>query len=395
MISPAHDSKDAATAHTAGAEIVFDSVTKSYPGQATPAVDALSLTIPAGELVAFVGPSGCGKTTSLKMINRLIKPSHGRILINGMDAARKNPTELRREIGYVIQGGGLLPHMSIADNVALVPKMLGWDKKRISARTDELLEMVGLDPSIYRERYPRELSGGQQQRVGVARGLAGDPPIVLMDEPFGAVDPITRARLQDELVNIQSELGKTIVCVTHDIDEAIKLGHRILIFEPGAHIAQYDTPQTILANPANDFVEDFIGSNSALKQLNLRRIDELELWQPSVGRVGEDVGSIAKQMRAQNHDTVVILDSHDRPREWITLRQLMRHSVVPQPTTQLSTVVDSRSTVADAMSAMLASSHGGAMVTKRGKFKGILLYDTVNEYIRQLNAERSGANNEV
>lgn len=275
-----------------GAEIVFEGVTKAYPGQDEPAVDNLNLTIPAGELVAFVGPSGCGKTTSLKMINRLVEPSGGKILINGEDVTKKNPTELRRDIGYVIQGGGLLPHMSVADNIALVPKMKKWDEKKITKRTDELLDMVGLDPSIYRDRYPRELSGGQQQRVGVARGLAADPPVVLMDEPFGAVDPITRARLQDELVSIQSELGKTIVCVTHDIDEAMKLGHRILIFEPGAKISQYDTPENVLANPANNFVEDFIGSGSALKQLNLHRVSEMELIQPPKAYIGEDAADV-------------------------------------------------------------------------------------------------------
>lgn len=193
---------------TAGASLEFKNITKQYRGQQSPAVDNLSLKIPAGELVAFVGPSGCGKTTSLKMINRLVEPTSGQILINGDDAIKRNPTELRRQIGYVIQGGGLLPHISVADNIAIVPSLLKWPKDKIAKRTDELLDMVGLDPSIYRDRFPRELSGGQQQRVGVARGLAADPPVVLMDEPFGAVDPITRARLQDELVNIRLSLAR-------------------------------------------------------------------------------------------------------------------------------------------------------------------------------------------
>src|SRR5699024_7949685 len=231
--------------NTAGASIEFKNITKRYRGQDTPAVDNLSLEIPAGELVAFVGPSGCGKTTSLKMINRLVEPTTGQILINGDDAIKRNPTESRRQIGYVIQGGGLLPHISVADNIALVPSLLKWPKAKISKRTDELLEMVDLDPSIYRDRFPRELSGGQQQRLGVARGLAADPPVVLMVEPYGALDPITRARLQDELVNIQSELRKTIVSVTHNLDEAIKLGHRILILEPDAPIAPSNTPQQL------------------------------------------------------------------------------------------------------------------------------------------------------
>lgn len=380
-------SSPVSASETSGAEIVFDHVTKSYPGQKSPAVKELSFRIPAGELVAFVGPSGCGKTTSLKMINRLVEPTSGEIRINGEDVTKKDSTQLRRDIGYVIQGGGLIPHMSVADNIALVPKLKKWNNNKISQRTDELLDMVGLDPSIYRDRFPRELSGGQQQRVGVARGLAADPPVVLMDEPFGAVDPITRTHLQDELVNIQSELKKTVVCVTHDIDEAIKLGHRILIFEPGAQISQYDTPENILAAPANDFVEDFIGSGSALKQLNLRRADELELWSPPIGRIGEKTADVLERLDTAGEGTVVILDEHDHPREWITKRQLSRFEFIPDPTIELSSVVEARSTLNDAMSAMLASSHGGAMVTRRGKFQGVLLYDTVNDYIRQINSD--------
>ena len=387
-------SRPVSTSQTSGAEIVFDHVTKSYPGQKSPAVKDLSFRIPAGELVAFVGPSGCGKTTSLKMINRLVEPTGGEIRINGEDVTKKNPTQLRRDIGYVIQGGGLIPHMSVADNIALVPKLKKWNNDKISRRTEELLDMVGLDPAIYRDRFPRELSGGQQQRVGVARGLAADPPVVLMDEPFGAVDPITRTHLQDELVNIQSELKKTIVCVTHDIDEAIKLGHRILIFEPGAQISQYDTPENILAAPANDFVEDFIGSGSALKQLNLRRADELELWTPPIGRIGEKAADVLERLSAAGENTVVILDEHDHPREWITKRQLGRLDVIPEPTIELSSVVEARSTLSDAMSAMLASSHGGAMVTRRGAFEGVLLYDTVNDYIRQINSEAQSPSGE-
>lgn len=380
-------SRSASTRETSGAEIVFDHVTKSYPGQKSPAVKDLSFSIPAGELVAFVGPSGCGKTTSLKMINRLVEPTSGEIRINGEDVTKKNPTQLRRDIGYVIQGGGLIPHMSVADNIALVPKLKKWKSDKIAQRTDELLDMVGLDPAIYRDHFPRELSGGQQQRVGVARGLAADPPVVLMDEPFGAVDPITRTHLQDELVNIQSELKKTIVCVTHDIDEAIKLGHRILIFEPGAQISQYDTPENILAAPSNDFVEDFIGSGSALKQLNLRRADELTLWSPPIARIGEKANEVLERLADMGEDTVVVLDEHDHPREWITKRQLSRFDVIPEPNLELASTVEARSTLSDAMSAMLASSHGGALVTRRGKFEGVLLYDTVNDYIRHINSE--------
>lgn len=374
-----------APSYQAGVEIQLQGVTKRYPGQSEPAVGDLNLTVPAGEMVMFVGPSGCGKTTSLKMINRLIEPSGGRILINGEDVTDKNPTELRRKIGYVIQGGGMMPHLTVADNVGMVPGLLKWDKKRITKRVDELLDLVGLEPSVYRGRYPRELSGGQQQRVGVARGLAGDPPIVLMDEPFGAVDPITRSRLQDELMNIQSELNKTIVCVTHDIDEAIKLGDRILILEPGAQIAQYDTPENILAAPANDFVADFIGAGSTLKQLSLQRADELEFDHPVTARIGEPVADVEKRLADAGEDSAVILDDRDRPREWLSLRQLRRHRAVPTPEYQVQTI-DHRSTLNDALDVMLESSHGGAMVTERSRYVGVLSYDAVTEHVRALKA---------
>lgn len=385
------DSTHASSTHTSdtsssGASIVFDHVTKFYSGQGSPAASDLSFKIPAGELVTFVGPSGCGKTTSLKMINRLVEPTSGTIYIDGEDATKKNPTRLRRDIGYVIQGGGLIPHMSVAENIALVPKLKKWRADKITQRTDELLEMVGLDPATYRDRFPGELSGGQQQRVGVARGLAADPPVVLMDEPFGAVDPITRTRLQDELVTIQSELKKTIICVTHDIDEAIKLGHRILIFEPGGKISQYDTPENILAAPANDFVADFIGSGSALKQLNLRRVGELELADQATVRIGESTSKALARLRAAGEERGVVVDDKGHPRDWIFARQLERYETVPEPQFELNSVVDAHSTLSDAMSAMLASSHGGALVTRRGEFVGVLYYETVTAYIQQINA---------
>nr|WP_275955972.1 ABC transporter ATP-binding protein [Nocardioides aquaticus] len=252
-------------------------LTKRYPGTDKAAVDAVDMEIPAGEIVVFVGPSGCGKTTTMRMINRMIAPSDGVIEIDGRDVASLNDTTLRRQIGYVIQQIGLIPHLTIAANVALVPKLLKWDKKRIEARVDEMLTVVGLDPEQYRDRYPRQLSGGQQQRVGVARALAADPPIMLMDEPFGAVDPITRGRLQDEFRNLQKTLKKTIVFVTHDFDEALKLGDRIAVLREGSQIAQYDTPEAILANPADDFVAGFIGEGAALKRLHFEQVSSLEM----------------------------------------------------------------------------------------------------------------------
>ena len=251
-------------------------VSKTYPGTDSEAVAPLSMEINQGEFVVLVGPSGCGKTTTLRMINRLVEPSGGEIWINGQNVTHAEPDHLRRHIGYVIQQVGLIPHMSIAHNVGLVPKMLGWDKAKISDRVNELLELVGLDPSVYRSRYPKQLSGGQQQRVGVARALAADPPIMLMDEPFGAIDPITRDRLQDEFLSLQQRIRKTIVFVTHDVDEALRLGDRIAIFAEGSRLAQFASPLEILTNPADDFVRSFIGEGAAIRRLSLLRVGDLK-----------------------------------------------------------------------------------------------------------------------
>ena len=377
---------DRTQADVSGAEIVLENVVKQYPGQKTPAVDSLSLTIPAGEIVMFVGPSGCGKTTSLKMINRLIEPTSGTIRIDGNDVRQQGETELRRHVGYVIQGGSLFPHMSVTKNIAIVPKLLGWDAKRIQKRVDELLDLVGLDPDRYRNRYPRELSGGQQQRVGVARGLAADPPVILMDEPFGAVDPITRQRLQDELLSIQRELRKTIVCVTHDIDEAIKLGDRILILQEGAQIAQYDTPEVVLSSPANDFVADFVGAGSSLKALSLARISEVELHEALTANVGERTSEVKQRVEAAGERSVVVLDDRGRPVGWPWLRQLKGDTIV-EPTEDLVNL-DHRATLNDALDTMLSSSHGGAVVTgDRDQYLGVVYFDAVTTYIRSLEAE--------
>ena len=250
-----------------GERVVFDHVTKRYPGtaaQAGGAVEDLSLEIPAGKICVLVGSSGCGKTTSLKMVNRLVEPTSGAVLVGDVDVMTKDVIELRRGIGYVIQQVGLFPHQTIGDNVATVPRLLGWPKPRLRERADELLGLVGLDPATYRDRYPSQLSGGERQRVGVARALAADPPILLMDEPFGAVDPIVRERLQNELLRLQEGLAKTIVFVTHDIDEAIKMGDLVAVMQVGGHLAQFGPPAEILANPANDFVARFVGADRGL-----------------------------------------------------------------------------------------------------------------------------------
>ncbi|PZG18547.1 glycine/betaine ABC transporter [Nonomuraea aridisoli] len=238
------------------------------------------MDIPAGELVVFVGPSGCGKTTTMKMINRLVEPTSGEIRIGGKDVLSLDPDELRRHIGYAIQQVGLFPHLTVAQNIGLVPKLLGWPQAKIDARVEELLALVSLEPSTFRGRYPRQLSGGQQQRVGVARALAADPPVMLMDEPFGATDPITREHLQNEFVRLQKQLRKTIIFVTHDFEEAIKLGDRIAVLREGSHIAQYDTPAAILSDPADDYVAGFIGQDATLKRLALVRVSDVPIADP-------------------------------------------------------------------------------------------------------------------
>jgi osmoprotectant transport system ATP-binding protein len=257
--------------------IEFRQVGKTYPGSESPVVTDLSFEVLEGEICVLVGPSGCGKTTTMRMVNRLIEITEGEIFIDGEPNTAMSATRLRRKIGYAIQQIGLFPHRNIADNIGTVPHLLGWNKASIRDRVDELLELVGLPPDEYRDRYPAELSGGQQQRVGVARALAADPPIMLMDEPFGAVDPITRERLQDEFLRIQEDIRKTIVFVTHDIDEAIKMGNKIAILKQGGVLAQYDTPETILAYPNSEFVASFVGTDRILKRLSLVRVGDMRL----------------------------------------------------------------------------------------------------------------------
>ncbi|NRD26061.1 ATP-binding cassette domain-containing protein [Frigoribacterium sp. VKM Ac-2836] len=370
-----------------GRGITLDQVTKRYPGQAKPAVDGITLEIPAGKIVMLVGPSGCGKTTTLKMINRLIEPTEGRIVLGDDDVTAIDGDELRRRIGYVIQAGGLFPHMSVAANIAIVPKMLGWSKERIAARVDELLELVSLNPATYRDRYPRELSGGQQQRVGVARALAADPPVLLMDEPFGAVDPITRQRLQDELINIQHELQKTIVIVTHDFDEAVKLGDWIVIFSEGARIVQYDTPERILAEPANEFVENFIGSGAGLKQLTLTRVRDVDLAEAVVARSGEDAAEVLSRVEAAGHGHAVVVDDRERPVSWPSRRQLGRLGVLGSTPDVDLPVIGSGATLNDALDTMLVSSAGAALVTgRRDAFIGVITVEVVMEAITRARA---------
>jgi osmoprotectant transport system ATP-binding protein len=260
-------------------------------------VDDLSLRIPAGEICVLVGPSGGGKTTALKMVNRVIDFDQGEILIDGRSVKSMDESELRRGIGYVIQQVGLFPHMTVEGNVGTVPRLLGWDRERVRDRVGELLELVGLDPDEDRRRYPAQLSGGQRQRVGLARAMAADPPLMLMDEPFGAIDPITRARLQDEFLRLQRQIQKTVVFVTHDIDEAIKVGDRIAILRQGGVLAQYDTPDAILAAPADDFVARFVGADRGLKLLSLVRLADLELEPPPAQGNGMPTADASTSLR--------------------------------------------------------------------------------------------------
>lgn len=376
------------TSSTAGERILLEHITKRYPGQSSPAVDDVTIEFPAGEIIMLVGPSGCGKTTTMKMINRLIEPTSGRILIGDEDVTDVDPDRLRRRIGYVIQGAGLFPHFTVGDNIALVPRLLKWDKQRIAERVDELLDLVGLDPQEYRDRYPRELSGGQQQRVGVARALAADPPVLLMDEPFGAVDPITRQRLQDELLSLQEELRKTIVFVTHDFDEALKLGDRIAILQTGSRIVQYDTPEQILANPADEFVEGFVGRGAALKQLTLTRVRDIELHDAAVAHVGDDPAEALAGAEAIEREHVIVLDRLERPLRWMSLRELGRPGALQQVRRdpELESV-SLGSTLNDTLDEMLTSSHGVVVVTgRRNAYQGVVRVETVMEAMQGIQA---------
>jgi osmoprotectant transport system ATP-binding protein len=296
--------------------IRLDDLTKEYPGR-TIAVDHLTLEVAAGELVVLVGPSGCGKTTTMKMINRLIEPTSGRIILDGDDVTRVDPVRLRRRIGYVIQQVGLFPHKTVADNIGTVPSLLGWDRGRIKSRVAELLELVGLAPG-FGKRYPHELSGGQRQRVGVARALAADPPVLLMDEPFGAVDPIARDRLQMEFLRLQAEVRKTVVFVTHDIEEAVRLGDRIAVLREGGRLEQYDTPAAILGSPATEFVAEFVGADRGLKRLSVTNITPADLVHPPVVSVDDSLAAARAALDSASARWAVVLDADGNLHGWLS-----------------------------------------------------------------------------
>ena len=378
-----------------GAPVALEHVTKRYPGSDAPAVDDLSLEIPAGEICVLVGPSGCGKTTTMKMVNRLIEPSGGRITIGGDDVMQLPAVELRRRIGYVIQQVGLFPHLTIGANVGVVPALLRWDRARIQARTDELLDLVGLEPGDYRDRYPSELSGGERQRVGVARALAADPPVMLMDEPFGAVDPIRRERLQNEFLRLQQQVRKTIIFVTHDVDEAIKMGDRIAILQRGGILAQYDTPAAILADPASEFVERFVGADRGLKRLSLGRVRDIELIEPVIVRAGEDRDALRTRLaRSEELEYALLVDDAGRPLGWIDAQDLRGSGPIDAGSAMPGApTVQPETTLRDALSALLGSSvQLGVVVDGKDRVLGLVSVDAIGD---QLRAPVRGADGEL
>ncbi len=370
------------------AMIRLEELTKYYPGSDEPAVDAVTMDIPEGEIVVLVGPSGCGKTTTLKMINRIVEPTSGRISLEGEDVTDVDPDRLRRRIGYVIQQVGLFPHRTIAQNIATVPRLLGWDKERITERVDELLELVGMDPATYGPRYPKELSGGQRQRVGVARAMAADPPVMLMDEPFGAIDPITRDRLQNEFLRLQQEIEKTIVFVTHDIDEAIKMGDRIAIFGNDHRIQQYASPEMLLSNPINEFVDAFTGTGASLKRLNLTRVRDVALSDWPTAASDSPREELQRRLAETEHSFLLLLDRQQRPLRWISERDLARSDWTHHGGLKVRAVVEPHVTLHNALDEMLTSNVGVAtVVDERGAYQGVVDIDTVMTAVNAMRAE--------
>jgi osmoprotectant transport system ATP-binding protein len=365
------------------ASLEFREATKVYPGADRPAVNKLSLKVEAGDICVLVGPSGCGKTTAMRMVNRMIDITDGDILLDGRSVKERRPAELRREIGYAIQQIGLFPHLCVADNIATVPRLLGWPKERIRARVDELLELVSLDPHDTRDRFPAQLSGGQRQRVGVARALAVDPPLMLMDEPFGAIDPINRERLQNEFLRLQQEIRKTIVFVTHDIDEAIKMGDRIAILRQGGKLAQYAPPAELLMAPANRFVEDFVGADRALKRLALERVRDVDLWTAPLVRVGEPVAEARVKLAASEVNIPLLIDADGRPLGWLSERALTGERVTAELRSNPNPVLELDDVLRDALSDLLAEeAQYGPVVNERGQVVGVLSIEILSHALR-------------
>lgn len=368
--------------------IRLERVTKRFPGGQA-AVRELTIEFHTGKLTMLVGPSGCGKTTTLKMINRLIEPTEGRIFHDDQDVTHVDPVALRLRMGYVIQNVGLFPHLSIADNVATVPRLLRWDKARIQRRVTELLELVGLDPQQFAHRYPHQLSGGQRQRVGVARALGADPPVLLMDEPFGAIDRIARERLQNEFLRIQREVRKTVIFVTHDIDEAIKLGDRIAIMNAG-RLEQYDTPAAILAKPASDLVVDLLGPDRGLKRLSVTPIDLNALERPPVVHADDSLAE-ARRLLDSRWTRVIVLDRNDKPVGELDRDVADGDGRVGDRARPLDAIIGADRTLYDAFSQMLIHQANWVAVVDGDRFRGVLTPESFVAAIQRVPAELEGA----
>jgi osmoprotectant transport system ATP-binding protein len=377
---PAEEATDQGSSATASS-VRYENATKRYGDSAEAAVERLNLEVPAGEVCVLVGPSGCGKTTAMRLVNRTVELSGGDVTIGGESVRERDPARLRREIGYVIQEVGLFPHRTTAQNVGTVPQLLGWKRDRIEARTCELMELIGLDPELG-ERYPAQLSGGQQQRVGVARALAADPLVMLMDEPFGAIDPINRERLQNEFLRLQAEIRKTILFVTHDIDEAIKMGDRIAIMRKGGRLAQFATPAELLMAPADEFVEDFVGADRALKRLALMRVADIDLWEAPLAYVGQPTAEVRAKLQAAEVPYPLLVDSERRPLGWLSERDLAAETVPAQPDSPLGPVLDRDDVMRDALADLLQGEAQYAAVTDhQGRIDGVLSVEIISEFL--------------
>ncbi|MFD4601362.1 ATP-binding cassette domain-containing protein [Streptomyces sp. NPDC058464] len=361
--------------------IRFEQVTKRY-ADGTTAVDGLSFEVTEGELVTLVGPSGCGKTTTMMMVNRLVEPTSGRILVDGEDVAGVDPVRLRRRIGYVIQQVGLFPHRTVLDNTATVPALLGWKRARARDRAAELLDLVGLDPGTYGPRYPDQLSGGQRQRVGVARALAADPPVLLMDEPFGAVDPVVREQLQDEFLRMQAAVRKTVLLVTHDIEEAVRLGDRIAVYGQG-RIEQFDTPGAVLGRPATPYVAGFVGADRGLKRLSVTDVQPDDLEQPPVVRLDESAESAAGRLRAEGARWAVVLDTHGDLHGWVGRDELAAGGTIGELVHRMTAWVPVGAPLKQAFGVMLQYDAGWVAVLDGSRFLGVLTPAKLHEALRR------------
>jgi len=369
--------------------IKFENVTKIYTGTSSPAVDSLSFSVPTGEICTIVGPSGCGKTTTMKMVNRLIEPTDGAINVLDERGEMRNvlemdPIVLRRSIGYIIQQIGLFPHRTILENIGTVPKLLGWDDVRIRRRAEELLEMMNM-PLEFLDRYPHELSGGERQRIGVARGMAIDPPIMLMDEPFGAIDPINRNLLQNEFLRLQQEIKKTILFVTHDIDEAIKMGDKICILNVGGTLEQFDTPASILSNPANEFVDDFVGADRSLKRLNLIRVEEVMDSHPPLLRATQSVEEALGYMREKDLRFVYVVDADQRLKGYVNKKDLAgKKGWVDEFTEPAATMIGMGTSLRDAFSEMLVVDYANVcVVDTQNRVRGLIDIEMIQEAVAE------------